>query len=51
MIKLVTVRTTDMNAAFLTKRPVPKDLNRATDMINIFDKQFEPRTLAYPVTR
>lgn len=34
-IRLVSVRTTDMNTDFLTKPLAPKDLKRAIDVINI----------------
>lgn len=37
MIKLLTVRTTDMMVEFLTKQLTPKVLKRANDVINNFD--------------
>lgn len=36
IIKIVTVRATDMRTEFLTKPFVPKELKCATDAINIF---------------
>lgn len=37
LVMFVTVRTTNVNADFLSKPPMPSDLRGATDVINKFD--------------